>query len=162
MVEIKTLEIAFETDSAKGSWKIITPAKLRKIKLDIKDIKKVEPAYFSIPGDLYEEQNVASRFHPCAGSIGVYVVGTDGVRRSIEEIFYYDYNINQNHYNGKPHWNHETRLNDGHKPWRVKNVEYHQIPDSPSIRIMIRDSKGSIIQERTIERAPLGKIRQKQ
>ena len=68
MVEI-ILEIAFETDTAKGSWKVIKPANLKNIKLDVKNIKKIEPAYFSIPGDLYEEQNVASRFHPCGGSM---------------------------------------------------------------------------------------------
>lgn len=73
-------------------------ANLKAIKLDLKDIKTIEPAYFSIPGDLYEEQNVASRFHPCGGSIGVFVMGTDGFRRSIEEIFYYDYNVNKKHY----------------------------------------------------------------
>lgn len=159
MVEI-AFEIAFETGFSKGSLKIITPAKLKNIKLEIKDIKEVKPAYFAVPGDLYEEHNLASRFHPCGGSIGVFVVGTDDIQRSIEEILYYDYNASQNHYNGKPHWNHETRYNnDGQKTWRTKNVKYHQIPDSSSIRIMIKDSEGNIIKEKKVKRLPLEKVR---
>jgi len=161
MVEI-SWEVAFETDSAKGSWRIVKPANLKLIKLDIKDVKSVKPAYFAIPGDLYEEQNVASRFHPCGGSIGVFLAGNDNVQRSVEEIFYYDYNVNQNHYGGKPHWNHETRLNDGQKIRRIKNVTYHHIPDSPWIRIMVKDSEGKIIKEETVKRVPLGEVRRKQ
>ena len=160
MVEI-TLKIKFETGSLKGSWDIMKQANLKAIKLDIKDIKTIEPAYFSIPGDLYEEQHVASRFHPCGGSIGVFVEGTDGFRRSIEEIFYYDYNVNKKHYNGKPHWNHERRFNDGQKTWIERSVEYHQIPDSPSIKIMMLDSKGNIVKKQTVNRTPMRRVRQK-
>ena len=158
MVEIK-FEIAFRTNSDEGSWKIIRQANLENIKLRVEDIRKVEPAYFAIPGDLYEERGVASPFHPCGGSIGIFVLGKDDIRRSIEEIFYYDYNVNQNHYDGKPHWNHEKRFSDGQRTWRIKNVEHHQIPDSPSIRIMIRDSKGNILKEKTVKRVSQREVR---
>jgi len=159
-LELK-FRIKFETDSKKGSLDIIAVADLKAVKLDSKDIGKIEPAYFSIPGDLYEEQDVASLYHPCGGSIGFYVHGKDGIRRSIEDIFYYDYNLGKTHFNGKPHWNHERRYCDGSKTWRTKNVESHQIPDSASINIMMLDSKGNVIKRKTIKRVPPKKVRSK-
>ena len=155
------LEVQFETDSAKGSWNIIVPANLIALKITFEDIKKIEPAFFSFPDNLYTEQNVASPLHPCGGSLGVYVIGKDDILRSVEEIFYYDYNVNKDHCNGKPHWNHERRFNDGKKTWRESKVELHIIPDSPSITVRLLDSKGNVIKEKTVNRVPLNKVRQK-
>lgn len=158
MVGIK-LEIQFETDSTKGSWNIIVPANLKSVKITFEDVKKIEPAFFAIPGSLYTEQNVASPLHPCGGSIGIFVIGKDDIQRSIEEIFYYDYNVNKDHCNGTPHWNHERRFNDGNKTWRESKVEFHIIPDSPSITIRLLDLKGNVIKEKTVNRVPLSEVR---
>ena len=163
IVEI-TLKVEFDNGSLKGSWNILKPVNLKAVKLDFKDIKQVEPAYFEIPGDLYEEQDGASHFHPCGGSVGVWIMGKDDVRRSIEEIFYYDYNVNKTHYNGLPHWNHERRFNDGQKTWRESKksiVEHHQIPDSHAITIMMLDPIGNVVKEKTVNRIPIGKVRKK-
>jgi len=154
------MEISFETDSSNGSWDVLTPSVLRSFKLSQKDVLGIRLAYYALSNYPYEEVNVARCSHPCEGSIGFYVDTRDGNKYLTEEIFYYDYNPTQNHFNGIPHWNHERRLNDGHRTWyeKSKHVEFHGIIDSPSITLRVTE-KGSIIHEKTIKRVPIDHVR---
>ena len=154
------MEIGFETDSSKGSWSILTSSVLRSFKLSQKDVLDVRLAYYALSNYPYEEVNVARCSHPCEGSIGFYIDTKDRHRYLTEEIFFYDYNLRQNHFQGLPHWNHERRLNDGKRTWyqSSEHVENHGIPDSPSITLRIAD-KGSIINEKVIKRVPIDQVR---
>jgi len=154
------MEISFETDSSKGSWSIPTLSILRSFNLSQKDILGVRLAYYALSNYPYEEVNVARCSHPCEGSIGFYVDTRHGQEYLIEEIFFYDYNLGQNHLQGLPHWNHERRLNDGKQIWRQdsKRVENHWITDSPSITLRITD-KGSIINEKVVKRVSIDQVK---
>lgn len=154
------MEIVFRTDSNKGSWKIPTISVLDAFKLSSIDVVNVSLAYIALSNYPYEEVNVARCSHPCEGSIGVYIDTTDGQRYLSEDIFYYDFNLKKNHYEGLPHWNHERRLSDGTQTFTQEkdSVEFHGIPDSPSITWQITD-KGSIISEKEIKRVPIDQVR---
>jgi hypothetical protein len=154
------MEISFETESSKGSWDVLTPSVLRTFKLTQKDVLGVRLAYYALSNYPYEEVNVARCSHPCEGSIGFYIDTRDGNQYLTEEIFYYDYNLMQNHFGGLPHWNHERRLNDGKNIWHqnLKYVEYHGITDSPSIALRVLD-KGNAIHEKEIKRVPIDQVR---
>jgi len=155
-------EIGFETDSTKGSWSVVTPSILREFKLSPKDVLDVKPAYNAISDYPYEEANVARRSHPCEGSVGVYVDTQEGQKYLVEDIFYYDFNLEQRHSQGLPHWNHERRLGDGNKTWYQdsKYVENHVIPDSPSITLRMTDKdEDNIIIEKVVKRVPIDQVR---
>jgi hypothetical protein len=154
------MEIRFETDSKKGSWTIPTISVLESLKLSPKDVVDVTMAYYAMSNYPYEEVNVARCSHPCEGSIGFFI-NTKDSRYLVEDIFYYDYNLKKNHYNGLPHWNHERRLSDGTQTWYQDTdyVEDHGIPDSPSIIWQITD-KGSTVNEKEIKRVPIDQVRE--
>jgi hypothetical protein len=154
------MEISFKTDSKEGSWKIPSRSVLESFKLSPEDVENVELAYNALSNYPYEEVNVARCSHPCEGSIGIYINTNDGRHFLSEEIFYYDYNLGQTHFDGLPHWNHERRLTDGTRTWYQKKeeVEYHAIPDSPIIALRITDVD-SVIHEKEIKRVPIEKVR---
>ena len=154
------MEISFKTDSSKGSWNVPTLTIRRDFKLSPEDVLGVRLAYYALSNCPYEEVNVARCSHPCEGSIGFYVDTRQGQEYLIEEIFFYDFNLEQNHSQGLPHWNHERRLNDGKKTWcqDLKHVENHVIPDSPSITLRMTD-RGSIINEKVIKRVSIDQVR---
>ncbi len=154
------MEISFDTKSKKGSWSVPACSVLRSFKLSQEDIKSVSLAYYALSNYPYEEVNVARCSHPCEGSIGCYINTHDGHQYLTEEIFYYDYNPDRNHFEGLPHWNHERRLNDGNRTWyqNPKYVENHGIPDSPSITLRISDEE-NIIHEKEIKRVPIDQVR---
>lgn len=160
------VEVGFDTGSVKGCWPILEPAMLKTMKLSMNDIDAIKSTYFSVPGYLYEEKPTASFSHPLEGSIGVFFLGKDNIERSIEYIFFYDFNLRGNHYRGRPHHNTQPRLNDGHNtqmPSKVQgsiSASHHIIPDSPHIRIMLMDN-GKIVEEKMVKRVPLSYVRQR-
>jgi hypothetical protein len=158
------MEIWFEADTIKGSWNVLSPSILRSFRLKPSDVANVSLAYYALSNYPYEEVNVARCSHPCEGSIGFYIETYDGHKYLTEEIFFYDYNETQNPYNsnGLPHWNRERRLNDGNRTWyqKAKYVEYHAIPESPSITWKVID-KGETINEKVIYSVPLDQVRKR-
>lgn len=153
------MEMSYETDSSKGTWSVLSPSVLKNLKLQKKDVLDVKLAYYALSNYPYEEQNVARCSHPCEGSIGFYIY-TDSCRYLVEEIFYYDYNLDRNHYYRSPHWNHERRLNDGNQTryQESKQVEFHTVTDSPSITLKVSD-KGTILYEKTVNCVPIDQVR---
>lgn len=154
------MKITFKTDSNKGSWDIPTISVLESFKLDPNGVVDVTLAYSALSNYPYEEVNVARCSHPCEGSIGFYINTDDKRQYLVEEIFYYDYNLRQNHFEGLPHWNHETRLNDGTRTWYQKSqqVESHGIPDSPTLTIGVLD-ENSLLNEKEVKRVPIEQVR---
>jgi len=127
--------VRFKAGQIEGSWNILKDENLAIVCIKLENIKKIEP-FFEVPGTLYTEPDVASESHPCSGSIGVWLWTKEDEMASIQEIFYYDKNINKTHYNGLPHWNHERRLIDiNGKVIKERNVEWHIIPDSEELTI---------------------------
>jgi hypothetical protein len=154
------MKMSFKTDSNKGSWDIPTISVLESLKLSPTDVMDVTLAYYAMSNYPYEEVNVARCSHPCEGSIGFYINTNDRHQYLVEEIFYYDYNLGQSHFDGLPHWNHERRLNDGIQSWYQKSeqVESHGIPDSPTMAIRVSD-EDNIIHEKEIKRVPIEQVR---
>jgi len=132
---IKKMIIKFETPQVEGTVDILSDENLSKLGISADDITSIT-ASFDFPGYLYPEQNVASLVHPCAGSACASIFTVDGRNLEIDEIFYYDYNIHQTHYDG-PHWNHETRFKTPERSWREKKVNFHQIPKSEKLTISL-------------------------
>ena len=89
------MEISFKTDSSKGSWNVPTLTIRRDFKLSPEDVLGVRLAYYALSNCPYEEVNVARCSHPCEGSIGFYVDTRQGQEYLIEEIFFYDFNLEQ-------------------------------------------------------------------
>lgn len=118
------------------SWELLTDENLRKIEIRRGDIKKIEQ-FFEVPGVLYTEPRVASKTHPCGGSVGVWIYTKDGNRTSVQDILYYDPNIFKTHCDGLPHWNHERRFIDrkGRVETIKKGIEHHVIEDSDLLTI---------------------------
>lgn len=137
MVERKKITVKFETSQRRGSIEMLRAENLSKLGIGAEEIASITTS-FAFPGYLYPEQNVATLTHPCAGSACATITNVNGSEFGIDEIFYYDKNIHQTHYNGKPHWNHERRFKTPERTWIEKGEEeFHQIPDSEEIKISL-------------------------
>jgi hypothetical protein len=132
--------VKFRTESATGSWNLLSRENLVVLGKNPEEIKEViYMDYF--PHLPYMEKGVAwSPHHPLIGSGTVCVVFADGSRGYIDDIFYQDFNPKQTHADGKPHWNHERRyfLSTWDREKMCKEPEYHQIAKSASIEITTR------------------------
>ena len=148
--KIPKISVGFDTSQDIGSIDLLNPENLNRLGIKGEEIEKVD-AFFSIPGKHYEEPGVAGPWHLCTGSIGAEVLLNDGRTFGIHEIFYYDENPQQNHYNGLPHWNHERRFVTPSGEERVTEVEYHIIPDSEKIKLTLRE-EGKPPQAKTVKR----------
>jgi len=128
--------VKFETASQKGAWDLLTDQNLIKVGIKREMIKEVTPVY-EVPGSLYTEAGVASETHPCDGSVGIWIVTHDGLKASIQDIFYYDYNPQGSHSAGLRHWNHERRFIDkeGKEEIGKEGIEFHIIDDCDWINI---------------------------
>jgi hypothetical protein len=78
--------------------------------------------------------------------VGVWIYTFDGVRTSIQDIFYYDLNTARNHAYGLPHWNHERRLirRDQTEKKTGQGIEYHIIPDSDWLKVSFEGQEKTI------------------
>lgn len=122
-----------------AQWNLLSSENLARVGIKESDIVKVEP-FFSVPGTLYTEPNIASETHPAGGSIGVWIY-TEKSRVSIQDIIYYDFNPYKTHYFGLPHWNHERRYIDatGYQ-WRItEGIENHIIDDCERLNLSFDD-----------------------
>jgi hypothetical protein len=130
--------ITFKTTNNSGTIDPLREENLNSSGFHYSDISSISVS-FQHPGILYTEQGVASPNHPCAGSTSAHVLLNDGRKITIDEIFYYDINVNKKHADGLPHWNHETRIREGNNivSWKKESVPYHVIPDSPQIEISL-------------------------
>lgn len=136
MVERKKITVKFETPQERGSIEMLSAENLSKLGIGVEEIASITTS-FAFPGYLYPEQNVATLGHPCAGSACATITTVNGSEFGIDEIFYYDKNVQRTHYNGKSHWNHERRFKTPEGTRIEKVPEFHQIPDSEEIKISL-------------------------
>lgn len=151
MTSEKEITVKFKTEEEEGSTDLINKENLNELGISFNEIKEID-THFEFPGTLYTEKGVAKENHPCAGSACTVILTNDGREFGIDEIFYYDYNPQHTHFNGKPHWNHERRFKKPKKEeYRSKDVELHSIKDSPEINVeMLED--GELTHVQTIPR----------
>ena len=127
-------------DGVTFSYDLLDEKNLNKIGISRKDIDEVEPV-FAVPGYLYEEKDIASKHHRLMGSACALFATYDKKRFSIDDIWYFDENVNRTHFNGKEHWNHERRLVEHSDQIRIldftDHVESHAIPTSRYIDISL-------------------------
>jgi len=138
---IKIVVEATIPNGPKFSYDLLNKRNLRSCGISREGIKEVETV-FAVPGYLYEELGVAGLHHPLVGSACSILVTWDGRRLSIDDIWYFDENIERNHFNGRPHWNHERRFVEHTSKGdrlidRTKQVEGHTIPASPYIDLSL-------------------------
>ena len=107
--EHATIEI--KTPDWSVSYNLLDKKHLDYLGIDGKCIRNTD-MMGAIPTHLYTEKGVASIGHPLVGSMCLFIDTCDGKKYSIDDIWYYDYNIRKMHYDGKEHWNHETRYVD--------------------------------------------------
>jgi hypothetical protein len=115
---------------------LLTPDNLRRFDMQPSDITMVSPNY-AVPGYLYEEVNVASATHPCAGSACAVFPDPYGRICSIDYIAYHDSNPFKKHAGGKEHWNGEVRfVRDGEIINKIRPDDGHILEDTPEIEII--------------------------
>lgn len=159
-------EISFEAGHVKGSWPMIEPTTLKPLKLAMNDIKAITSYYFEISDYPYTKAPYAGLSHPLEGSIGIFFVGKDDLERSIHYLLFHDYNPTNSHKPRRQHGNTETLVIEGGQVSRFRhNVpdsmaqRFHIIPYSPSIQFILKDSKGNIIAEKTVNTVPMSQVR---
>ena len=119
-----------------AKWNLLDKRNLTELGIDPRDIKDAIPAFFHVPGRVYEEVGVGGPNHPVAGSCGCYIITYNKGTFGVQEIMYHDRGHRGGQ--GKPHWNHERRFlkitDSGEiELKRTKHVDDHYIPDSPYI-----------------------------
>ena len=134
---VHSFKITVVTAKQIHEQELLTADNLRHFDMQPSDITTVTPQY-AVPGYLYEEINVASENHPCAGSACAVFPDPYGHECSIDYIAYHDRNPHKSHASGKEHWNSEVRfVREGDIIfWDKKPVIGHILEDTPDIEII--------------------------
>lgn len=134
--ELPEIYLKFETPTQAGSLNLLRQENLSRLGICSSDIALVQTS-FCHPGPLYTEEGVATKNHPCAGSSSAILTLQNGNHCVIDEIIYYDYNLNRSHNNGVPHWNQETRIKTISSCKTYSDSPYHIIDNSSEIKISL-------------------------
>lgn len=135
--------IFWNTGSKTGNFNILTEDNLLAIGINKDEIKEIKPFFTDTP-NLYTENGVASKFHPCCGSVGYNIITTEGENASLYLIFYHDSGHNMGQ--GISHWNiefiktkNEIEIDADNK----KTIAPHQLDDTSFITFGYKDNQGN-------------------
>jgi len=131
-------KIKVKSSSWCAEYDLLSIENIRKLRVERNCIKNVTMAG-AISPNLYPEIGVALPSHPLAGSVCANFEICNGKKYSIDDIWYYDYNLYKTHEMGLEHWNHEIRIvnhtDNKIVDWIKEKTPYHSMKATDEIEI---------------------------